>query len=168
MPGAFRVLFWEFAKHLVLDTTRSCRRSRYEKVGECCSISEVFGASDHSKAPGHSSHPLAPQTFCGSPTCFLCRVQIRVLILPSGWVTCAEKIVATAKEVGVLPPEAPQWPNSSSRVVPRQVPGVVPRHVPGVVPIMFRGMSGVCQRNLSRLHHQTPPKAGYRGGGTPT
>ena len=28
------------------------------------------------------------------------------------------KIVATAKEVGVLPPEAPQWPI--------QVPGVVP------------------------------------------
>ena len=36
------------------------------------------------------------------------------------------KIVATAKEVGVLPPEVPQWPNSSS----------------GVVPIMVRGMSG--------------------------
>jgi hypothetical protein len=36
------------------------------------------------------------------------------------------KIVATAKEVGVLPPEAPQ----------------LPRNVPGVVPIMFRGMSG--------------------------
>ena len=52
------------------------------------------------------------------------------------------KIVATAKEVGVLPPEAPLGQTQVPEVVPRQVPGVVPRHVPGVVPIMFRGMSG--------------------------
>jgi hypothetical protein len=50
--------------------------------------------------------------------------------MQTGW---KGKIVATAKEVGVLPPEAPQWPKSSS--------WVVPKHVSGDVPIMFRGMS---------------------------
>ena len=35
------------------------------------------------------------------------------------------KIVAMAKEVGVLPPEAPQWPNSSSGGCANYVPGDV-------------------------------------------
>ena len=65
------------------------------------------------------------------------------------------KILATAKVVGVLPPEAPQWPNSSSGVVPRQVPGVVPRHVPGVVPIMFRGMSVLSTKPLKASPNTT-------------
>jgi hypothetical protein len=34
-----------------------------------------------------------------------------------------KKIVATAKEVGVLPPEAQQWPNSSSGGCANYVPG---------------------------------------------
>ena len=41
------------------------------------------------------------------------------------------KIVATAKEVGVLPPEAPQWPNSSS--------GGCANHVPGDVRWLHKG-----------------------------
>ena len=62
----------------------------------------------------------------------------------STWSSQLKKIVATAKEVGVLPPEAPQQP----------------RHVPGVVPIMFRGMSGGFTDDRRR-RRTTTTKAAY-------
>ena len=64
------------------------------------------------------------------------------------------KIVATAKEVGVLPPEAPQWPNSSS--------GGCANHVPGDVRWLHRG-----RLHDDRRRPTTMAKAAYWGGVPP-
>ena len=67
------------------------------------------------------------------------------------------KIVATAKDVGVLPPEAPQWPNSSS--------GGCANHVPGDVRWLHKGRLHDVRRRPTTTDDG---KSGLLRWGTPT